>query len=60
VAYHISLWHKRPAIVETEEVQACLVAFNAVCSYISTRDLVQEHIPLRVKMGQTRLLGKVA
>jgi hypothetical protein len=46
--------------VETEEVQACLVAFNAVCSYISTRDLVQEHIPLRVKMGQTRLLGKVA
>jgi hypothetical protein len=34
--------------VETEEVQACLVAFNVVCSYISTRDLVQDHIPLRV------------
>jgi hypothetical protein len=33
---------KRPALVMTYEAQACLVAFNAVCSYIGTRDLVQE------------------
>jgi hypothetical protein len=31
---------KRLAIVETEEAQACLVAFNVVCSYICSRDLV--------------------
>jgi hypothetical protein len=31
---------KRPTIVNIEKAQACLVAFNAVCSYISTRDLV--------------------
>jgi hypothetical protein len=28
--------------------QACLVAFNTVCSYISTKDLVQEHIAFKV------------
>jgi hypothetical protein len=27
----------RPVVVMTEEAQACLVAFNAVCSYIGTR-----------------------
>ena len=31
---------KRPTIVNTEKAQACLVAFNTVCSYISSRDLV--------------------
>jgi hypothetical protein len=39
---------KRPAIVNIEKAQACLAAFNAVCSYISTRDLVQEHIAFKV------------
>jgi hypothetical protein len=29
-------------------VQACLMAFNTVCTYIGTRDLVQEHIAYRV------------
>jgi hypothetical protein len=29
-------------------VQACLMACNTVCSYISTRDLVQEHIAFKV------------
>jgi hypothetical protein len=38
----------RPTIVNTEKVQACLVAFNTVCSYIGTRDLVQEHIAFKV------------
>ena len=30
------------------EVQACLMAFNTVCTYIGTRDLVQEHIAYKV------------
>jgi hypothetical protein len=29
-------------------VQACLMAFNTVCTYIGTRDLVQEHITFKV------------
>jgi hypothetical protein len=29
-------------------VQACQTAFNMVCTYIGTRDLVQEHIAYRV------------
>jgi hypothetical protein len=39
---------KRPIIVNTEKSQAYLAAFNAVCGYISTRDLVQEHIAFKV------------
>jgi hypothetical protein len=31
---------RRPAIVNTERAQGCMAAFNAVCNYISTRDLV--------------------
>jgi hypothetical protein len=34
--------------VNIERAQACLVAFNAMCSYISTRDLVQKHIAFKV------------
>jgi hypothetical protein len=34
--------------VNIERTQACLVAFNVVCSCISTRDLVQEHIAYKV------------
>jgi hypothetical protein len=30
------------------DIQACQMAFNTVCTYISTRDLVQEHIAYRV------------
>jgi hypothetical protein len=30
------------------DVQACQVAYNTVCTYIGTRDLVQEHIAYRV------------
>lgn len=32
----------------TDETQACLGAFNTVCSYIGTREIVQEHITFRV------------
>jgi hypothetical protein len=39
---------KRPIVVNTENAQACLVAFNDVCINISTRDLVQEHIAFKV------------
>jgi hypothetical protein len=34
--------------VNSDKAQACLVAFNIVCSYIGTRDLVQEHIAFKV------------
>jgi hypothetical protein len=30
------------------KAQACVMAFNTVCSYIGTRDLVQEHIAFKV------------
>jgi hypothetical protein len=39
---------RRPSIVNSDKVQACLVAFNTMCSYIGTRDLVQEHIAFKV------------
>jgi hypothetical protein len=31
---------RRPSILNSDKAQACLVAFNTLCSYISTRDLV--------------------
>jgi hypothetical protein len=34
--------------VNSEKARACLTAFNTVCSYIGTRDLVQEHIAFKV------------
>jgi hypothetical protein len=39
---------RRPAIMNMERSQCCLAAFNVVCNYISTRDLVQEHIAFKV------------
>jgi hypothetical protein len=39
---------RRSSIVIGNEVQACLMAFNTVCTYIGTRDLVQEHITFKV------------
>jgi hypothetical protein len=39
---------RRPSIAGGNEAQACLMAFNIVCTYIGTRDLVQEHIAFNV------------
>jgi hypothetical protein len=39
---------RRPPIASGNKVQACLMAFNMVCTYIGTRDLVQEHISYNV------------
>jgi hypothetical protein len=39
---------RRPSIASGNEVQACLMAFNMVCTYIGTRDLVREHIAYKV------------
>ena len=39
---------QRPLIVNNDKAQACLVAFNTVCSNIGARDLVQEHIAFKV------------
>jgi hypothetical protein len=38
----------RPSIGGGNEAQACLMAFNIVCTYIGTKDLVQEHIAYKV------------
>jgi hypothetical protein len=35
---------RRPLIALGNDVQACQAAFNTVCTYIGTRDLVQELI----------------
>jgi hypothetical protein len=39
---------KRTSIALGNEVQACQMAFNTICTYIGTRDLVQEHIAYKV------------
>jgi hypothetical protein len=39
---------RRPKVEIADSVEACQRAFNTVCSFISTRDLVQEHIAFRV------------
>jgi hypothetical protein len=39
---------RRLLIASGNEVQACLMAFNTMCTYIGTRDLVQEHIAYKV------------
>jgi hypothetical protein len=39
---------RRSSIALGNEVQACQAAFNTVCTYIGTRDLVQEHIGYKV------------
>jgi hypothetical protein len=39
---------RKPSIVNSDKAQACLVAFNTVCNYIGTRDLIQVHIAFKV------------
>jgi hypothetical protein len=39
---------RRPATALGNDIQKCQAAFNTVCTYIGTRDLVQEHIAYRV------------
>jgi hypothetical protein len=39
---------KRPSTALGNNIQACQAAFNTICTYISTRDLVQEHIVYKV------------
>jgi hypothetical protein len=39
---------RRPSIAIGNEVQACLIDFNTVCTYICTSDLIQEHIAFKV------------
>jgi hypothetical protein len=47
-----SIWScfgiRRPSTALGNDIQACQAAFNTVCTYIGTRDLVQEHIAYRV------------
>jgi hypothetical protein len=39
---------RRPGTTLGNEIEACQKAFNSVCTFIGTRDLVQEHITYRV------------
>jgi hypothetical protein len=39
---------KRPATTLGNDIEACQSSFNTVCTFIATRDLVQEHIAYRV------------
>jgi hypothetical protein len=39
---------QRPKVEIDDVVEACQKAFDTVCSFICTRDLVQEHIAFRV------------
>jgi hypothetical protein len=39
---------RRPAIALGNDIEACQRSFNTVCTFIGTRDLVQEHIAYRV------------
>jgi hypothetical protein len=39
---------RRPATALGNEIDACQRTFNTVCTFIGTRDLVQEHIAYRV------------
>jgi hypothetical protein len=39
---------RRPSTALGNDIQACQAAFNTVCTYIGTTDLVQEHITYRV------------
>jgi hypothetical protein len=39
---------RRPKVEIDDSVEACQRAFSTICSFISTRDLIQEHIAFRV------------
>jgi hypothetical protein len=39
---------RRPKVEIDDTVKACQRAFNTVCSFIGTRDLIQEHIAFRL------------
>jgi hypothetical protein len=39
---------RRPKVEIDDTVEACHTAFSTVCSFIGTRDLIQEHIAFRV------------
>jgi hypothetical protein len=47
-----SIWSRfgirRPVAALVNEIEACQKAFNSVCTFIGTRDIVQEHIAYRV------------
>jgi hypothetical protein len=52
---------RRPATALGNDIQACQTAFNTVCTYIDTSDLVQGHIAYRVwPLGSGWLMPKEA
>jgi hypothetical protein len=51
-SFNAPIWSRfgirRPATALGNDIQACQTAFNTVCTYIVTRDLVQAHIAYKV------------
>jgi hypothetical protein len=39
---------RRPSLALGNDIQVCQATYNTVCTYIGTRDLVQEHIAFKV------------
>jgi hypothetical protein len=39
---------RKPKVEIDEAAEACQRAFNTVCAFIGTRDLVQEHVAYRI------------
>jgi hypothetical protein len=39
---------RRPKVEIDDAVEACQKAFSTVCSFVGTRDLIQEHITFRI------------
>ena len=46
--YLVSLRHQKAVSCSWDDVEACQAAYNTVCTYIGTRDLIQENIVYRV------------
>jgi hypothetical protein len=43
---HFSI--RRPSLALGNDIQACQAAYNTICTYIGTKDLVKEHIAYKV------------
>jgi hypothetical protein len=62
---HTSFGYKRSACYINFEAQVSIVAFNAMCTYIGTGDIVQEHLelniwPLRAEWSMPEMIEKDA
>jgi hypothetical protein len=62
---HAWFGYKKPTCYINFKAQAAIVAFNAICTHIGTRDLVQEYLafktwPLKVEWEMQKMSGEDA